>query len=250
MRNKWVTVLVSLATAVFIIGVAVAPVAWFAAQDETLLAQPMQRLRLDGRLAPEGEDLYMVRTLHARSSLLRQNGAAAGYQPQPFSEEMRARAFLVLDEMAKAGVLPPQVHSSLRQQMVGEAVERQATTNGEAEWRYAVDEAGFEQVQCLFPADSGHFAGFGIEIEPRTRKAVRFWLLPVAGRGEALEGIESKNCLEAYLQWLELDTLDDWRAPAPLAYDAQMASQKALLQVYTEVSVIFQLGVTVLASGE
>lgn len=219
-----------------IIGVSAAPVWWFGLRDEALSTAPLERLRRDGPLSPEAEELYLVRTLNARDSLLRRQGAAAGYEYAAVPGDLPGRVLWALDEMAKAGALPAALRAQLQALLTDES----------AEWSYAADASGFELAQCLLPP-GGEFATFGVEMEPATRCVVRLWLLPTAGQSPALDYDEAA-LLEAYKQWLGLGSLDDWRPPAKDAYAAQQQSDKGLLQLYADTRRGLVLGVAVVAS--
>lgn len=235
MTSKHLTTVAIALTLVFILCAAAAPALWFAAQDSTLLREPMDRLRADGRLAPEGEDLYLVRTLHARSALLQQQGSSGGYQLQPYTSEVEGRLFLVLDEMAKAGVMPLTTHTLLQEELLRPGVQ----------WRYSVDAAGFEQIQCLLPK-GGRFTTFGVEIEPRTRWVVHLWVMDPEGAQNNLGIYDAGEGFEAYLEWLQLSQLGDWENIGQSAYNIQKTSQNGLLQAFITTNRGIEIGVTTL----
>jgi hypothetical protein len=233
MTSKRLTIAAIALTLVFILYAAAVPAVWFAAQDKTLLSEPMNRLRADGRLAPEGEDLYIVRTLHARSALLQQQGPSGGYQSQNVTSEVKGRLFLVLDEMAKAGVMPLTMHTLLQEELLRPGVQ----------WRYSVDTAGFEQIQCLLPK-GGRFTTFGVEIEPRIRWVVHLWVMNPEGAQNNLGVYDAGEGFEAYLEWLQLNQLGDWENANLSGYNIQKISQNGLLQAYITTNRGIEIGIT------
>lgn len=240
MKGKLLTAGATLLTLALVGVMAAAPAWWFGRRDAALFSQPVERVRLTGRLSPEGEDLYMVRTLHARDSLRHQDGTA-GYVQQEDAGEGQSRALLALDDMAKAGAVPPALRSLLQQQLAQEG----------GQWRYAIDGAGFEQVQCLLPQGST-FAYFGMELEPRTRFVVRLWVSVAQGAEtpQALTELDVDACLAAYRQWLGLQELDDWETLEPVNGMVRQRSQKGLLQLYAGDAGGFEMGTATLTAVE
>lgn len=224
MKNKFsiMPFFALICTAAVVLAVASVPARLFAREDEALYSTVLERKRQTSRLAPEGEDLYLVRTIHARHSLLAENGAQAGYIETEYDiTQLRPALAGVLDSMAKAGVLPAAFNVRLA------VLLEQETTK----ITYFEDSAGFVQVICRFADDATEWESLGMEVEPRTRRVVNFWLTATAG-GAMPEGYNAETAIEAYKEWLGLNGLDDWQPQTGSFYNIQQNSQKALMQLF------------------
>lgn len=197
---------------------------WFRQQDDALFTQVLERRRQGSHLSPEGEDLYLVRTLHTRNQQLAEAGASAGYTQQDYSlAQLRPALTSTLDAMAKAGVLPAGLCTHLAVLAEG----------GGTELRYYTDLAGFEQIRCVFGDESGEWNSMGMELEPRTRRVVNFWLTAGHSTNEAQTvDYDADAALKAYRAWLGMDGLDDWQVKESRYYSGLATSEKAQMQLF------------------
>lgn len=207
-------------TAVVVLGVAKLPEAVFRQEDKMLQESLLQRHREPGRLAFEGEDLYLLRTLHSRGELMQNE--ENGYVPAaPDTAALRAQITPVFNEMAKAGILPPTIYAEL-----GIIAERDESLTG-----YYEDGAGF--IQALYSGEKGGIVhSFGFEMEPKTGLLVNIWVNTSVEVKEITEGFDKEAAVSAYKSWLGLDILDDWQDGESSYYDVSEFSQKGLSKLY------------------
>lgn len=208
------------ATAIIIAAAASIPALLFAEEDETLYHSPLNRHREAGALSPEGEDLYLVRTLYARAEQLQKGGA--GYLPEtPDLDDLRRQVTPVFNEMAKNGILPAGLSAEL-----GIILERDDSLTG-----YSVDSAGF--TQALFSGDgNGAVHSFGFEREPLTGLIVNIWINTAHDLEGQAAGYDAGLALEAYRAWLGLQELDDWQNGDSGYYSYEQSSQKGRMKLY------------------
>lgn len=227
----------ALAVALMIAAAAAIPSALFAKEDEALYNSPLDRHREQGALSPEGEDLYLVRTLYARAG--QQHGS--GYAPKtPERDALRRQLTPALNEMAKSGILPAALSAQL-----GIITERDDSLTD-----YSVDSADF--IQAVFTGTEGDtVVSFGVEMEPRTGLIVNLWINTAEEVTTAAAGYDTALAIDAYQSWLGLDELDDWQDGGQGYYSCQQTSQKGRMKLYLLAQgKLFHLGAASLYSGE
>lgn len=214
-KGIWKTILAAMGVVLVLCTCAATPVLVFQMQDAQQFQQPLTRRRLDSRLSADGQDIYLVRTLHQRAA---QAGSETGFAPanmprQQIQQQMENVLWLLAEAEMVPNVLPDNLIF--------------LPENTPNHYSCLVDSFEIQQFQCVMDA---YFSPFiGLEFEQRAGKVIRFWATLDT---EAAAGFDAGKFLQRYIVYLGLDRLDDWTVADSQYYDALLRSEKGLVQVY------------------
>lgn len=227
----------ALAALLIVFFVSSAPLLAFRAQDEMLFNTPHERQKIDSRLSPEAEEIYLVRAIHNYYSHSLSNGYFYDQGQIRTLDEVDARALFngQLGQLEKAGVFEPELAARIRTELTGKwagriPVDQNTGRFAINSWEKliqmeensvfwvpaqetAIDSRGIMAIQRLYPAaaegdgEEAPADGLMLLLEPKTQKALSIYF--GVGPGQKTEE-QNRKITEDYIHYLGLDVIDDW----------------------------------------
>lgn len=260
LRRKWRNTGIVLAALTLIAAFVAAPALLIRAQDHALFHTAHERQRIDSRLAPEVENIYLVQAIH---TLYGSEGGSWYFNSSSkltevvwqSSEESIDLFDAQIDAMLEAGVFSQTIADQLKSappsfegwpenqlavdqssgRLLKQPYRRNPDKDGHFYWYPAVDgrrdDRGVIWIQraYLFEGEEDEELGPRVDsseilLEPKTGKA-----LTLLNQTPFLEFTlaQRKEAAERYISYLGLDIIDDWHWVG-----GNYSSEKALLYVY------------------
>lgn len=221
--SKLKPILLFLATIMVIVSTAFAPLAIMRLEEEIIISEPHQRAALGGELSGTN---YISWLIHARGRMETGYLTDDRIKTQIDSEKVLNTTTAKLREMAEAGILNKK-HINKFNSFFEELGDIEAT--GE------MDSFGFQHLNC-YASDADKYISIDMTVESRTGKVVRININSDAGEiAETLiEKHESKQIIDKYIDWLGLETINDWKSLSDLPTTEESENKEQELQADTD----------------